>query len=566
MRVNTAVAAAEGLAKASQYAADVLSGKQVVGKLVRLAVERDQEDLKEAHKRGLIFDDEEAGRALAMFAYLRHSKGDWRGQPIVLEPWQCWIISRVFGWVHEATGYRRYKTIYEEIARKNGKTTKLAGVALKALCKDGEGGPEVYSAATKRDQAKIMFNEARRMARQSAPLKRRLDVQTHKILYPKADGEFVPLSADGDGLDGLNPHAALVDELHAHKTSEVWDVLESALGSRSQPLLWAITTAGFNFAGICYEVRDYAIKVLNGGLEDDSFFAAIYTIDDDDDHFDEKNWIKANPNLGVSVGLEYLRSQARKAKAMPRALVNFLTKNMNVWVAGESLWCNVPKWKAAGKKYTLDGFIKWARKFGADVYGGLDLANTEDIASLGLIAVIPGGRWITWSKHYLPEDTVNENIRKSPVPYKVWEREGWLTLTPGSVCDYNYIKADILELHEKIEIQQINFDRWNSSQLVNDLLEENINMVGFGQGYVSMNAPMKEMERRYLTNQIVHPNDPVLNWSMSNVVAQQDPAGNIKPAKDKSKQKIDPSVALIMAAGAAMPASEPEPEPELVIL
>jgi len=547
-----------GLNKARQYSADILSGKIKSCKWVKLAVKRNERDLKEAHNRGFVFDKKKAGRALALFGYLRHSKGDLEGQIVELEPWQCWGLSVVFGWVKEATGKRRFRTIYEEVARKNGKTTKLAGIGIKALLKDDEGGPEIYCAATKRDQARIMFDEASAMIQRSAPLRKRLDVQQHRVVARVGRGKIEPLSSDGNSLDGLNPHAALVDELHAHKTSEVWDVLKSALGSRSQPLLWAITTAGFNQNGICYEVRDYACKVLDGTHEDDSFFAVIYTLDDGDDHFDESCWIKANPNLGVSVDLDALRAEARQAKVLPRALVNYLTKHMNIWVSGETVWCNVQKWKSCGNKYSLKGFIQWCKKHNAEVYGGLDLASISDIGSLGLIAVAPDGCWTTWSKNYLPEDTVNNNIQKSHVPYKAWERAEWLTLTPGSVCDYDYIKADIFELCEQLDIYQINFDRWNSSQLVNDLLKEGIPMVGFGQGFVSMNAPMKELERRYLTSEIRHPNDPVLNWSMSNVVALQDPAGNVKPAKDKSKEKIDPSVALIMAAGAAMGGEEQE--------
>ncbi len=350
----TTLTASNPLDRAAQYGRDVLTGRIKTGKLVQLAVQRHDNDLKTAASRGFFFDEEQAARALNLFSYLKHSKGEWAGQAIELEPWQAWIIATVFGWVNEDTGKRRFRTVYEEIARKNGKTTKLAGIGLKGLTKDEEGGPEIYAAATKRDQARILFEEASRMIRQSKALRTRLDVQQHRIIYPKNFGKFEPLSADANSMDGLNPHMALVDELHAHKTPEVWDVLKSALGARSQPLIWAITTAGFNKNGICYEVRDYAIKVLQGVIDDDAFFGIIYTLDDADDWQDPDNWIKANPNLGVSVSIEYLQEQARQAAVMPTAKVNFLTKHLNVWVTGESAWCNVEKWLACAGEFSRD--------------------------------------------------------------------------------------------------------------------------------------------------------------------------------------------------------------------
>lgn len=544
---DPAALAASGLEKAAQYARDVMTGRQVVGKLTRLAVARNCRDLEEGPHRGLVFDETAAGRALAFFGFLRHSKGELSGQPIELEPWQCWIVATVFGWQWEDTGRRRFRTIYEEIARKNGKTTQLAGLGCYGLTKDNEGGPEIYSAATKRDQARLMFDEASRMVQQSRALRRRVDAQRHRLVCSANWGKFEPLSSDAQSLDGLNPHFSLVDELHAHKTSEVWDVLKSALGARPQPLIWAITTAGFDKDGICYEVRDYAIKVLEGLIEDDAFFGVIYTLDEGDDWRDERNWVKANPNLHVSVDLEYLREQARQAAVMPRALTNFLTKHLNIWVSAESLWANVEAWKACAADYGIEDL-----EAAEAVYCGLDLSSVSDITALALVAMMPDGSWRTWCRSYLPADAVTERTRKALVPYEHWAREGWLQLTDGNVCDYNWIKADLAQLMDRLPVQEIAFDRWNSSQLVNDLMEEGAPMVAFGQGFASMNAPMKELERRYLAGEIEHPNDPVLNWAMSNVVVRNDPAGNIKPAKDRSSEKIDPVVALIMAVGRAM--------------
>lgn len=539
---------------AAQYGRDVLNGKVVVGELTRLAVQRHYKDLEEGPYRGLFFCEESARRILMMFQFLKHSKGEWAGKPIILEPSQAWVLACVFGWKHEDTGARRFRTAYEEVGRKNGKTTKLAGVGAYGLTKDNEGGPEIYSAATKREQARILFDETARMVKQSAPLRKRLNVQQHRINNPANFGKFEPLSADGNTMDGLNPHIALVDELHAHKTSEVWDVLKSALGSRHQPLIWAITTAGFNKNGICYEIRDYAIKVLKGIVEDDAFFAIIFTIDQGDDWQDESNWIKANPNLGVSVKLDYLREQARQAALMPTAKVNFLTKHLNVWVSGDSLWCNIEKWLECGSEYTVEDLAD-----AVEVYLGLDLSTVSDIAGWSGVAIMPNGEWLTFGMYYLPEDTVTGGYRKTAVPFLEWKENGFLKLTPGSVIDYNWIEHDLDEVLSTLPVKGIAFDRWNSSQLVNNMLEKEAPMVAFGQGYASMNPAMKELERRYLRREISHNNNPVLNWAMSNVVADQDPAGNIKPAKNKSSEKIDPAVGLIMATGIAMTA-EDEPD------
>lgn len=558
----TTSTSSDPLELAAGYARDVLNGKITTGTLTRLAVERHDKDLKEASRRGLIFDEDAARRALKFFSFLKHSKGEWAGQPIVLEPWQAWGIACMFGWKHEDTGKRRFRTAYEEVARKNGKTTKLAGIGLFGLTKDDEGGPEVYAAATKREQSRILFDEACRMVKQSPPLRRRLQVQQHRIVNPANFGKFEPLSADGSTMDGLNPHIGIVDELHAHKTPEVWDVIKSAQGARTQPLLPAITTAGFNKNGICYQIREYAIKVLQGVIDDDAFFAVIYTIDEGDDWEDEKNWVKANPNLGVSVSLDYLREQARQARLIPTAKVNFLTKHLNVWVSGDALWCNVAQWQKCAADYDLEQ-LKEAEK----VYLGIDLSSVSDLTSVSGVAIFKDGSWKTFSKSWLPEEVVNQNLQKGTAKYKQWEEQGWLALTPGNVVDYSWIEKDVETLMELLPVKEIAFDRWNSSHLVNNLMEKDAPMIAFGQGFASMNAPMKELERRYLSGQIEHNDNPVLNWAMSNIVAEVNPAGDIKPAKNKSSEKIDPAVALVMAIGRAMAVDEDEtPTPRLIIL
>lgn len=541
-----------GLKKAAYYQDSVLSGDIPAGKYTRLAVERNVRDAAEADSKGFYFDARAAGRAIAIYSYLRHVKGAMSGKQIDLEPWQCWIVAVVFGWKWKNTGKRRFRKVYEEVGRKNGKTTKLCGIAVLGLLKDDEGGPEIYSCATKRDQAALMFKATCHMVNQSPQLKKRLTVPTGEkgtMYSPSNMGLFAPLSSDASTLDGLNPHFALVDEIHAHKDSTVWDVMLSAFGARSQPLLWGITTAGFNQDGFCFEYREnYVKRVLDCDITDESLFGIIYTIDDGDRWDDEKNWIKANPNIGVSVDLNYLRNMAAEAAVLPYQHVNFLTKHLNVWVNGALNWCNTDKWDKCAGSYTLESLFE-----AENVYGGLDLGSVSDITSLGLIAEMPDGSIRTWCLNYLPEARANDTNEKNSTKYKEWAKKGWLTLTSGDVCDYKTIKSDIIRLTEKMPIRSIGFDRWNSSQLVNELQEINEDlMIQFGQGFASMNAPMKEIERLYLSSSLTHPNDPVLNFAMKNVVISQDPAGNIKPDKKRAREKIDPAVAIIMAMGRMM--------------
>ena len=526
----------------------------MAGELEILACKRYFSDLETGHERGLYFDEDAAQHALDFYQYLRHSKGRWAGQPIQLEGWQAFIIINLFGWMREKDGFRRFRTGYEEVARKNGKSTSAAGVGLYGLSADDEGGAEVYAAATKRDQAKITFDEAVRMVQKSPPLRKRIKKGRDTLYIQSTSSKFEPLSADYNSMDGLNVHVGIVDELHAHKNSGVWDVLESATGARDQSLMFAITTAGFNKNGFCFQLRDYAIKVLRGLIEDDTFFAMIFTLDKEDDPFDPVNWRKANPNLGVSVSLDDLARKAKKAREIPSNLNNFLTKHLNIWTNSSVAWMNMDKWAACGEPFDP------AELEGAVCYGGLDLGLISDVAAFVLVfrqfVTLPDGteaeRVRVLCKFYLPEDSVDERTKTGQVPYQQWADAGLFTLTPGNVTDYNFIEADIKEACQRFKVREIAFDRYNASQLVNNLTEEGVPMVGFGQGFTSMNPAMKETERQILTKILQHGDNPVLNWMASNVMAKKDPAGNIKPDKEKSMEKIDGIVALIMAIGRLM--------------
>lgn len=536
------------LGRAYQYADDVRAEKIPVCRLTRLAVDRWFRDLESGGERGLYFDENAAARVFRFSGYCRQYEGQWAGQPLELQGWQCFIIANVFGWMRE-DGTRRFRIVYEEIPRKNGKTTKLGFVGNYGLLGDGEQGPRIYSAATKREQASELFDAAQAMVEQSPELLGRVTVFRGKMQCQANRGRLQPLSADHKSMDGLNVHFGLIDELHAHPSSRVWDVIKSARGARRQALIWAITTAGFDQTSICYEQRGYAIRVLEGTVDDDSYFAIIYTVDDEAKWSDEKEWRKANPNWGVSINTDDMRDQARLAREIPSERVEFLTKRLNIWLRGETKWMNLDRWNACQSDY--DDQSVWSGEScagGGRAYAGLDLSSVEDMTSLGVVVEQDDGGIKTYCRSWLPEEALNRRLAKGDYSLEKFERAGVLHLTPGETVDYEYIRNDVLRLSESLNLQSVAFDRWNSNQLVGQLLDDGVPMVAFGQGYGSMSSPMKELMRLVLNGQLQH-NNSVLTWAMGNLVTDMNPAGDIKPAKDKCKEKIDPAVALIMALG-----------------
>ncbi len=540
----------------TQYALDVVEGKIITGRLVRLACERHLRDLDTGWQRGLKWDPDAAQHAIDFFKFLRHSQGEWAGAVLYLEPWQQFRIGSVFGW-KRADGTRRFRTAYNEVARKNGKSTESAGIGLYMLDADGEPGAEVYSAATKRDQAKIVWDEAARMVKKSPALAKRVRVLPGKgnMYVEETASKYEPLGADADSLDGLNIHCAIVDELHAHKTREVWDVLETATGARRQPLIWAITTAGFDQNGICYELRTYSVEVLEGRIQDDTWFAYIATIDEGDDPFDEKVWIKANPNLGISVKLDDMRRLAQKAKAMPAALNNFLTKRLNVWTQQATRWINLDLWDENA------GMVKEEELIGRICYGGLDLSSVSDITAW--VMVFPSEKdpeeIQVLCRFWCPEARLKDKENRYRDQYQAWARQGFLKTTPGDAIDYDFVIKQVLEDAQKFQLVDLNIDRlFQAHQVAVKLMEEGLTVVGMGQGFTSMAAPMKEFERRLLVRKIKHGGHPVLRWMAGNVAVKQDPAGNLKPDKASSQSKIDGIVALVMALDRAMRHEKPK--------
>jgi len=529
------------VAEAEAYIDKVIAGEVVACRYVQLMAARHRRDLADGHQRGLRFDVAAAQHVLDFFRFLRHSKGEWAGRVIDLADWQQAVLWVLFGW-YRADGSRRFRTSYWEIARKNGKSTIAAGIGLYLMIGDGEPGAEVYSAATKRDQARITHQEATRMVKASPSLRRRVTCFRDNLHVKDTATKFEPLGRDSDSMDGLNVHGAIVDELHAHRSDEVWGVLETGTGSRQQPLMFAITTAGFNQSSFCFQLRDYCIKVLEGIVTDDSFFGAIFTLDEGDEWSDEHNWFKANPNLGISVKLDDLRDKAKKAKEIGSALSHFKTKHLNIWTNAAEIWISPEKWKACG------GEIDLASLVGRTCYGALDLSNTLDITAWVLVFPPVGDEdnYTALCRFWVPEDTIRERSRNDRVPYDTWLKAGLIEATPGEVIDYEFVYAQVDRDAQLYNIQEIGYDRWGAAEIYLHMEKQGMTMVQIGQGYAGLSPAMKGLEKLIVGKRLRHGDNPVLTWMAHNLVAVKDAAGNIKPDKRRSREKIDGMVALIM--------------------
>lgn len=554
-----------------QYAEAVLNGEILTSKYVRKAVESFEEDLTK-DEFDYYFDAEDAEKYIMFFSrFLKHSKGTFAGQSFELLPWQQFVIANIYGWKRRDNDARRYRTAYIQVGRKNGKSTMLSGLALAMLDFDGEEGSEVYFAATKRDQARICFDEAARMVRSSPSLSKRIGVHRANMHVTKTNSKAEPLSSDKNSLDGLNAHLAVIDEYHAHPTSAVYNVLKSSMGSRKQPLMFTITTAGFNVDGACYQLAKTCKEVLDKKKTDESLFSMIYELDEDDDWRDSNMWIKANPSLGSSISLEYLEQQCTQAKNYGGAEeVNFKTKHCNQWVRSSSSWVSDDIWKANDL-----GVVDWDGE--TTCYGGLDLASVSDFCSLVLVSPRPDGGYDTKRFYWLPEDAIEKRLYKDESTiYMELRFADEVFVTPGNVTDYDYIRRCITGyyvengvvnfdddcLMKKYDLRSIAFDRYNSSQLIINLTNDGVEMSPMGQGYVSMSAPMKEVYRLLLEGKLNHEGDPVLRWMAGNLEVTYDPAMNCKPDKARSQDKIDGITALICAVGEAMTETQDDVLPD----
>lgn len=582
---------ADHVAEALNYAYEVIAGKIPACKWVKAACQRQIDDLARAGfgaggtqaaepDAGAIvastegdaawpyyFDPAAADKVCRYIELHRHVKGKWAGELIRLEPAQKFGICCVFGWKRKADGLRRFRTVYEEVPRKNAKTTKLAPIGLYMLTDDGEWGAEVYSAATTRDQAKIVFDIANQMARMQGDFRAAFGVEvlTHSIVVKDTASKFVPLSAEGSTLDGLNVSCALIDELHAHKTRAVHDVLDSGTGSRGQALVWKITTAGSNRAGVCYDQRIYLTKVLgavlkrHGGLgyrvegetaDDETFWGIIYTIDEGDDPFDEATWRKANPLYGISVDPDDLRRSAAMARVQSAALNEFLTKRLNVWVNADSAWMNMLAWDACG-----DRDLKIERFRGKRLVAALDAAFKKDLfAKIRLFR--EGGEYYAFGRYYIPEAALTQ---KGGEALAAWAREGWIRTTPGEVLDIEAVREELLADAAEFELGEVPFDPFQLAQFAGEMMDQGLPMVEMRATVLNFSPAMKELDALVASKHLHHNGDPVLAWAISNVVCHYDAKDNVYPRKDRPEQKIDPAIALIMALARVMAGPEDAP-------
>lgn len=532
------------------YIHDVMHGKIAVCKYVRLAVERHLRDLEKGPKRGLRFNPDAARYVIAFFGFLRHSKGRWAGKPFELSGWQHFLIWNLFGWQkwseQSERWIRRYSIADVEVARKNGKSTLYAGIALYLFIADGEAGAEVYTAATKRDQAKIVYREAMRMVQKSPELRRLVDVAKERMSFE--DSVFEPLGADANTLDGLGPSAAIVDETHAHKTPDVWDVLETATGAREQALLASISTAGWNRQSIKWTLREHSRQVLEGIVDDDKWFALIFTLDDDDEWTDPATWIKANPNLGISVSLDDLAGKIERAKQIPSAQNNIRRKNLNQWVSQQSRYIPMHLWSKQPKGKSRDELK------GALCKSGLDMAKNEDLAALVHIFPDDDGGVDVQLRLWIPRERAEQRQRENYIPYLEWADQNFIELCDEDTIDPHIIQHRIIEDSRHYYLDELAFDPWNAHWVSTELAAEGIQVVEFGQTAKNYNEPTREVVELLRRRKLRHCNHPVLTWCADNLEVKEDAQGNMRPVKPGSNSpfKIDGMAALIMAIGRAL--------------
>lgn len=491
------------------------------------------------------YDKAKADRAVKFIENLCHTKGKWAGKRFWLLPWQEQLIRDIFGIV-KPDGYRQFRTAFVEICKKVGKSELAAAVALYLLYADNEPSAEVYGAAADRQQASIVFDVARQMVEMSPALLKRskLMTATKRIVNYGNSGYYQVLSAEVGGKHGFSVSGLVFDEIHTQPNRQLYDVLtKGSSDARQNPLHFIITTAGTDRHSIAYELHTKAVDILEGRRVDPTFYPVVYGLKDDEDWEDEANWYKVNPSLGYTVDIERLRDAYREAKQNPADEVTFKWLRLNMWVSSTVAWIPDAIFMKGNEEIDL------AALEGRDCYGGLDLSSTGDITAL--VLMFPprneDEKYILLPFFWVPEETIPQRVKAASVPYDIWERQGYLLSTEGNVIHYDFIEKFINDLAEKYHIVEIAVDRWNATQMIQNLEGDGFTMVPFGQGFASMSGPTKDFYRLLMEGQIIHGGHPVLRWMAGNVVVDTDPAGNIKVTKAKSKEKIDGIVAAIMA-------------------
>lgn len=540
-----------------KYVDDVLAGRITTNEYVKKAVKRHVNDLANAAKRGLYFDRNEAIWVCKLFPSLfTHFEGELAGQPFHLTPWQTFIVASIFGWKRQATGFRRFRRVYIEVARRNGKSTLLAAIALLMLFADGEPSAQVYAAATKRDQAKIVWGDARKMVRANSELRKCIKAYRDQLVCKETDSVFIPLGADSKTLDGLNIHAAIVDELHAHPTPEVWQLLDTSTGSRQQPLICAITTAGFNNNGICADIRGMVIEILNATRHNDQWFGFVAGLDEGDRFDDESVWEKANPNLPyISTLLDDLREKCERASYSVAGMNNFLVKCMSRWTSQSTRWIPLEAWDKclAETEFTYDQMKT------RPAFAGLDVAEKLDLTAICLCLppISDGERYRYLWRFFMPEDTVERYVKEGDHRWKEWEASGELTVTGGARTDYSKLRETIKRWAVDFDLRMCAFDPHKATSLVSELTDEGIEMVEINQR-TQMTEGSNEFYAQIVTDGMEHNcgQRSLMRWQVDNVALKTDEDGRrcqpTRPQKGANKRKVDGVVAAVMACGAAI--------------
>ena len=497
-----------------------------------------------------IYSKDHADYAVNFIECLSHTKGTWAGKPFHLLPWQEQIIRDLFG-VIKPNGYRQFNTAYIEIPKKMGKSELAAAVALLLCCGDNEERAEVYGCAADRQQATIVFDVAADMIRMCPALNRRVKIlaSQKRIIFQPTNSFYQVLSAEAYSKHGFNIHGVVFDELHTQPNRKLFDVMTKGSGdARTQPLYFLITTAGTDTHSICYETHQKAKDILDGRKIDPTFYPVIYGADEEDDWTDPKVWKKANPSLGVTVGIDKVKAACESAKQNPGEENSFRQLRLNQWVKQSIRWMPMEKWDECAFKFTDEEL------HGRVCYGGLDLSSTTDITAFVLVfpPLDEDDKYYIVPFFWLPEDNLPLRVKRDHVNYDLWQRQGYIMTTEGNVVHYGFIESFIEELGIMYNIREIAFDRWGAVQMVQNLDGMGFTVVPFGQGFKDMSPPTKELMKLTLEKKIAHRGQPVLRWMMDNIFIRKDPAGNIKPDKEKSTEKIDGVVATIMALDRAI--------------
>ena len=530
------------MVKGIQYAKDVVSGKILACQWVKLACKRFLDDI---NSQDYYFDEKKYNTLTTFTGVMKHYSSGAAGKPFILEPWEDFIICNIFCLYRVDTRRRKYKTAHISVSRKNGKTTLAAALGLFSLIADGEPASSVIMAANSREQAHIDFDAASAFARQLDPRKKSLKVLRNEIVFQKNNASLKVISADASTGDGLNPQLVVLDELHEAPDSKLFDVLRSGQGFREQPLMLSITTAGFRIGGFCNQYEDYCKEILMGQKVDETLFALLYTLDDGDDWTDESNFIKSNPNLGVTVKKDWLSEQVNQAKNSPTLEVGVKTKNLNVWCSSSTTW--IPEQYIRNSLMDVD-LTEFKNKNNYLVYLGFDLAAVSDITAVSIMFVDPETEeyfFKTW--YYLPKSALDGKYNSEL--YKMWSSKGFLTLTDSETTDYNYIQNQIVYLYETFDVQGVFFDSWNAQMLVNNLTNLGLPMTAYSQSIGNFNKPTKEMERLVLSDKVRFDNNPITRFCFDNVELKVDLNGNSKPVGDHNAKKIDGVISMLNALG-----------------